>query len=293
MLTPSFRFTADEISDLASVLCIPNPVITRTCTHFDPIEALGLLLARYRTPAEIFFLSVLYNHSQSSISELVNELSEFLDEQWKHLLEAGDHNTVISRARLAEYAHAISSAGSPLSTVWGFTDCTIRFICHPSWWQRQAFNGYKSQHAIKFQAIKLPNGLIGILFGPVEGRHNDNHLLAESKLIEWCYENAFRPGADGNTSIGTRYFHLFGDPAYGISPVLMSPFSGLGERTEEAKEWNEATSAVRIEVKHGFAEVTCSWPFLNAWWIHRVYSSPVGRYYRVGVLLANALNCIR
>lgn len=52
-------------------------------------------------------------------------------------------------------------------------------------------------------------------------------------------------------------------------------------------------SAVCIEVEHGFRIVANTWPFLNAGWKMQVYSSPVGRYYQVGVLLTNCINCLR
>jgi hypothetical protein len=52
-------------------------------------------------------------------------------------------------------------------------------------------------------------------------------------------------------------------------------------------------AASRIEVEHGFGLVLRCWPLLNAWWKMKVYSSPVGVYYRVGALLANAMNCFR
>ncbi|KAJ6600829.1 hypothetical protein B0H10DRAFT_1887659, partial [Mycena sp. CBHHK59/15] len=42
-------------------------------------------------------------------------------------------------------------------------------------------------------------------------------------------------------------------------------------------------SAVRIEVEHGFGIVANLWPFLNAGWKMQLYSSPVGRYYRVAL----------
>ncbi|KAE9387457.1 hypothetical protein BT96DRAFT_960394 [Gymnopus androsaceus JB14] len=128
-----------------------------------------------------------------------------------------------------------------------------------------AYNGYKSHHAIKFQAPYW------YFVGPIKERPNDYHLLHESKLVEWCYAHVFHPGANANTDIQICYFHLFGDPVYGI------------KQTEEEKEWNEAMTSICIEVEHGFADTTRSWPFLNAWWLHRVYSSPVGK----------ALNCIR
>ena len=36
----------------------------------------------------------------------------------------------------------------------------------PGEYQRIVYNGYKRVHALKFQAIALPNGLIRHLFGP-------------------------------------------------------------------------------------------------------------------------------
>lgn len=128
---------------------------------------------------------------------------------------------------------------------------------------------------MKFQAVRLPNGLFGHLFGPVEGQRNDNHLLSKSRLLDVCAVYALRRGADENTPIHQRFFQLFGDPAYGLGPCILSPFSGV-DRTEEDMEWNAAMSAVRIEVEHGLGDVTRLWPFLNAWWKHRVYQSPVG-----------------
>ncbi|KAJ3777034.1 hypothetical protein FB446DRAFT_634746, partial [Lentinula raphanica] len=104
-------------------------------------------------------------------------------------------------------------------------------------------------------------------------------------------------GADEDTPIQHRYFQVYGDPAYGTGPVIMSPFAGPGERTGAEKHWNEAMARLRIEVEHGFADVIRSWPFLAAHWKLQVFSSPIGRfflmYYHLGVLLSNILNCIR
>ena len=33
--------------------------------------------------------------------------------------------------------------------------------------ENKEYNGHKRVHALKFQAVALPNGLIGQLFGPV------------------------------------------------------------------------------------------------------------------------------
>ena len=72
----------------------------------------------------------------------------------------------------------------------------------------------------------------------------------------------------------------------------MSSFSDVGERSDAEKEWNAEMSAVQIEVEHEFGVVSNTWPFLNASWKMCLYSSSVGRYYCVGVLLTNCLNCL-
>ena len=162
-------------------------------------------------------------------------------------------------------------------------------MCHPTWFQRQGYSGHKKVHALKYQAVVLVNGIIAHLYGPKVGHHNDNHLLASSGLLDKCAEHAIHPNA--TLPPLERYFQLFGDPAYSISPLLMSPFS-RNQRTEEELEWNEAMASVRIEVEHAFGGVVRAWPFLDAWWKHQVFLSPLGHYYHVGVLLTNTLNCV-
>ncbi|KAJ6493877.1 hypothetical protein DFH09DRAFT_871267, partial [Mycena vulgaris] len=149
-----FRLYADEIADLAALMDIPAPFRTRGRYAFSPVEALGLLLARFRSAGDMYEVSMKYNRSQSAISELVNELSEYLDERWSHLLDF-DTNGILSPEHMKQYGRAIYNAGAPLRTVWGFIDCTIRGICRPTWWQRIVYNGYKKIHATKFQAVKL------------------------------------------------------------------------------------------------------------------------------------------
>lgn len=214
-----------------------------------------------------------------------------MDDRWSHLLEF-DNDFLLSPKNLEKYAAAVYQAGAPLDGVWGFIDCTIRAICRPSKWQRAAYSGHKKFHALKFQALMLPNGLFGHLFGPWESRRGDLILLEESKLLQTCAENAVRVGTDNNTPDLQRYLQIFGDPAYGNTWQIISPFAGPGERTAEEKRWNEKMASVRIEVEHGFGIVSNNFPFLNAGWKMHVYGSPVGRYYRAGVLFTNTITCL-
>ena len=65
------------------------------------------------------------------------------------------------------YAQVISQRGSPLQNCFGFVDGTVRPIARPDNNQRIVYNGHKRVHALKFQSLALPNGIIGKLYGPV------------------------------------------------------------------------------------------------------------------------------
>ncbi|KAF8239447.1 hypothetical protein L208DRAFT_1468412 [Tricholoma matsutake] len=235
--------------------------------QFCVIEALCLLLARFKSAGDLNDLAMLYQRPASATSEVVNELLFWIDQRWGQLF-GFDTEGILAPEKLESYAHAIHKAGALIASVWAFLDCTIRAMCHPFRYQQQAYSGYKKVHSLKYQAVKLPDGLPGHIHGPEVGRHNDNQLLTTSGLLDFCAAQAVHPGTSVNTPPPQRYLQLFGDPAYGNSHHILSPFSGSGERTDEEKRWNEAMVRVRIEVEHGFRGVVRLWPYLNAWWKH-------------------------
>jgi len=49
--------------------------------------------------------------------------------------------------------------------------------------QRFVYNEHKRVHAIKFQSVAVPNGIIVNLYGPVEGIRHNNAMLALSGLL--------------------------------------------------------------------------------------------------------------
>ncbi|KAJ3777033.1 hypothetical protein FB446DRAFT_616707, partial [Lentinula raphanica] len=147
-----FRFYAEEIEELARLLRIPDPFITKTRSRFSAIEALALLLARFQSPGDIYSLVLRYDHSQSAISEVVNELTVYLNDTWHHLLEPCNSNPNITTEHMTVFAAALKNHGAPLDFIWAFVDCTIRGMCRPTYHQHQAYNGYKHVHALKYQA---------------------------------------------------------------------------------------------------------------------------------------------
>jgi hypothetical protein len=214
-----------------------------------------------------------------------------IDDRWQHLLQWD--GVLLSPENMARYADAAHKRGSPLKTIWGFIDCTIRQTCRPKIGQEAVYSGYSKSHGLKYQAVMVACGMIAHLSGPWEARQNDGTCLDESGILEWCALHAIQPGSKHGDPPERRYFQLYGDPAYPDSELLLSSFSRL-KGSDEERAFNVAmTSNGRICVKHGFAVVAQTWPFVRAWEKHRLLSSPAGRYYRVAVLFTNAHNCFQ
>jgi hypothetical protein len=165
----NFRTSTDDLFKLAEALKIPETFETTNCYVFSQIEALRLLCARFCSAGEMYTLSMPYDCSQSSISECINELVEYLDNRWEHLLGC-DNDHLLHPDNLKQYAHAICTHGAPIRSIFSFINCIIQRICHPTWFQQQAYNAHKKFHSLKFQAVMLPNGIIGHLYSLLEGR---------------------------------------------------------------------------------------------------------------------------
>ena len=74
--------------------------------------------------------------------------------------------------------------GVALANCWGFIDGTVRPVSRPARNQRVLYNGHKKVHAINFQSIAAPNGLIANLYGPAEGKRHDSAMLAMPAILK-------------------------------------------------------------------------------------------------------------
>jgi hypothetical protein len=181
---------------------------------------------------------------------------------------------------LQEYADSISLKGAPLSTCIAFIDGTTKRITRPSAFQRGLFSGYKRFHALKFQSIVTPDGIVLHFFGPVEGRRHDLTLMRESKLDDLFDD----PRARG--------YHIYGDAAYPNRGYLISGYKGENLSPEEM-QFNMLMSKCRESVEWGFKELAVNWAFLDFHKNLKVFLSPVGKLFTVGALLTNFLTCLR
>lgn len=114
-------------------------------------------------------------------------------------------------------------------------------------------------------------------------------LWAESGMPEKLAAHVMVPDSENPAVL--HAYQLYGDVAYGLGPHILRPFPETGIQTEYQFLWNSVMEREWVSVKNAFAIVTNMWPFLQVKWKMQVYQSPVGRFYQVGVLLANAVNC--
>lgn len=183
---------------------------------------------------------------------------------------------------LRRFAEAVHASGAALDNCIGFIDGTVRAVARPSRHQRMVYNGHKRKHAVKFQAVTTPDGLIVHLHGPHEGKVHDATMLNRSGLREVLSEVAVD---------GERSYVIYGDPAYGLAEHIITPFRGA-MITPQQEAFNASMSQARVSVEWGFGKVVGLFAFLDFAKNLKLHLQPVAMYYTVAVLLTNCHTCL-
>ncbi|CAH3164859.1 unnamed protein product, partial [Porites evermanni] len=74
---------------------------------------------------------------------------------------------ILQLAQLQIYADAVSVKRAALNNCCGFISVIVQPIFRPEGHQSLVYNGHKRVHALKFQSIALPSGLVASMYGPV------------------------------------------------------------------------------------------------------------------------------
>ena len=107
-------------------------------------------------------------------------------------------------------------------------------------------------------------------------------MLAESGLS--------RKLTQYNQANGQPYV-VYGDPAYGISTNILTPFRGA-QITVAEKEFNKSMSQVRVSVEWTFGKILQYFTYVDLKRNNKIFLQPVGKYYAVAALLTNCHTCI-
>ena len=162
-------------------------------------------------------------------------------------------------------------------------DGSLSKIARPKNDQREVYNGHKRTHALKFQSVVLPNGLIANLNGSYEERRHDAMILNESGLLRDLQAVAW---ANDRTPLC-----LYGDPAYPLGIHLQAPFRNV-HTTPQMARFNERMSDVRVAVEWMFGCVSNYYKFIEFQKQLQIGLSPVGKLYLVCGILQNAHTCL-
>ena len=278
-----FRFWRDDIYTLLDIFNFPEELRCYNGTVFDSVEALCVLLRRLAYPCRYGDLIPRFARPVPHLCMISNLVADEIYVRFGHLLRDLDQPW-LSRPNLQIFANAVHEKGAALDNCWGFIDGTVRPICRPQRNQRLVYNGHKRVHAIKFQSVVAPNGLIANLYGPVEGRRHDSALLAMSGLLPQLEQHSFAP--DGQALC------IYGDPAYPHRLHLQCPFPRRQNLRPEEEAFNQSMSQVRISVEWIFGDIINYFKFIDFKKNLKIGMSPVGKFYIVCALLRNAMTCL-
>ena len=161
-----FRFRKRDVRALAEVLRVPDTITCEQGSVCTGIEGLCMLLRRMAYPCRYGDMIPRFAKPVPVLSMITNQIPDFIYNVQGHKVLNWNHD-LLSPANLQTYVDTITAEGAPLDNCFGFIDGTIRAIGRPEQHQRILYNGHKRVHALKFQSISLPYGLIRNLYSPV------------------------------------------------------------------------------------------------------------------------------
>jgi hypothetical protein len=163
--------------------------------------------------------------------------------------------------------------------IFGFIDATVRPTCKPELFQNAVYNGKDKTHALKYQVLCTPDGIMRHVSGPYCGSRHDQHMVHKSDVLGWVTAHPRSPEG--------REYVVYADAGYAIAPGLMRPFAD--ERINIAhKAANEVMSSVRICVEWEFGDIVNYWAAVNFKPRQVIFNgSRPGQQYIVAALLSN------
>ena len=189
-----FRFEKKDLPTLAEALQIPPSFKLRQGSIVSGMEGLCILLRRLAYPCRFGDMVPRFGKPVPVLSMVTNHVIDYIYTIHGHRITRWN-DALLNPPALDTYARSVHAKGAALQNCFGFVDGTVRPIARPDEHQRMMYNGHKRVHAIKFQSVALPNGLITNLYGPV-GKDLFNLLLFITKCQ--VYENSNSNGKGTN-----------------------------------------------------------------------------------------------
>jgi hypothetical protein len=232
-------------------------------------------------------MTEMFGKGASWISRVTKALRVLLVKTFHYGLR---HPRVLSAEELRTFAAAVERI-SGVDVCFGFLDGTIRPVCKPQEAQGEFYNGKDRVHALKYQIVSTPDGMIRHLDGPWPGRRHDQHMVTSAPslrgipvLQNWLLQHP-------RTPYGTAYF-IYADAGYSTAPCIETPWPD-GAFNLEHEAYNQAMAASRIAVEWEFGHILFYWAAHHFKPQQKVMTEQgIGQVYTVSALLTNFYNCL-
>jgi hypothetical protein len=169
--------------------------------------------------------------------------------------------------------------------IFSFIDGTVRPTAKPEINQSVMYNGKDRVHALKYQCLCTPDGIMRHVTGPYCGSRHDQHMVHKSAVLDWVISHDRSP--DGHMYL------TYADAGYAVAPGLMRPYPDAAVNIAH-KAFNDVMTSVRVCVEWEFGDVVVNWGAVNYVPGQKILSgSRPGQQYIVAALLSNCQNCLR
>ena len=161
-----FCVEKNDLHRLTETLQIPGTLKCYQGTVCDGMDGLCMLLKRLSYPCR-------FNDMISRFGRPVHELCMTTNPVMDFIYVTDGHRITQSNPAVSwiswtvRCCAAIAGKGGTLDNCFGFVDGTVRPVSKPGEQQTIVYNGHKRVHALKFQSVAVPNGLIANVDSPV------------------------------------------------------------------------------------------------------------------------------
>jgi hypothetical protein len=276
-----FRFSEGELRQVCAVLQVPQVIVSSEGDKCEGLHVFCMMCMYYAYPTRRFEMIAKFGTSMSRMSRLISHLRNWLFEKYY----PGMSNPKRLPAHSIEEFSRVIQERVGMAGIFCFIDGTVRPTCKPEIFQGVVYNGKDKTHALKYQVVCTPDGMMRHVYGPVCGSRHDQHMVTASNVLQWITSH-------GRCATGEPYV-CYADAGYALAPGLMRPFADDAINIEH-KAFNQVMSSVRICVEWEFGDIVTQWAHVNYKRNQLIANgSRPGQQYIVAALLTNCRNCLR
>ena len=276
-----FRFAKADLVEVAGLLGLPPTVVGVRRDKVDRATALCYLLARYAYPNRVTVeLPMLFRRSSGHLRDIIQAVERLLLLHWEAKICFDRRGMELRAVQYSECIFRKSQNLMPYCV--GFIDGTVRATCKPTIHQTQYYSGHKRHHAVKYQSVTTPDGLILSMFGAIPGRNDDRTMLLQSHLVDYLDAAPRHPHGPP--------FVVYGDSGYSRSLFVATGYNSVNT-TDAQKRFNRTMSRIRETVEWGFGRISTYFAFCDFKKNQKVWLQPLRTQYLLMALLSNCLSC--